>query len=162
MSKLIVSILRDMMPVLPRWFLLIPLVSTCVLPTPEGHSWFHFRQIFMSILYVSCDFINNPVVELIWRTKCNPLQYSCLENSTEPGRLQSIGSQRARPDWAYIQWSLPPCNAILGLLICLLQWSVCPSEQGLHLIHFYSPSTYLGHTTSIWWMTDTILTRNGS
>ena len=27
----------------------------------------------------------------------NPLQYSCLENPTEePGRLQSIGSQRVR------------------------------------------------------------------
>ena len=30
----------------------------------------------------------------------NPLQYSCLENSRteEPGRLQSIGSQRVRHD----------------------------------------------------------------
>ena len=31
----------------------------------------------------------------------NPLQYSCLENlmDVEPGRLQSIGSQRVRHDW---------------------------------------------------------------
>ena len=30
----------------------------------------------------------------------NPLQYSCLENPwiEEPGGLQSIGSQRVRPD----------------------------------------------------------------
>ena len=29
-----------------------------------------------------------------------PLQYSCLENSTEePGRLQSMGSQRVGHDW---------------------------------------------------------------
>ena len=30
----------------------------------------------------------------------NPLQYSCLENSMaeEPGRLQSMGSQRVRHD----------------------------------------------------------------
>ena len=26
----------------------------------------------------------------------NPLQYSCLENSEEPGGLQSMGSQRSR------------------------------------------------------------------
>ena len=31
----------------------------------------------------------------------NPLQYSCLRNSTEePGGLQSIGSQRVRHNWA--------------------------------------------------------------
>ena len=31
----------------------------------------------------------------------NPLQYSCLENlwMEEPGRLQSMGSQRVRHDW---------------------------------------------------------------
>ena len=31
-----------------------------------------------------------------------PLQYSCLENpwTEEPGRLQSMGSRRVRPDWA--------------------------------------------------------------
>ena len=31
----------------------------------------------------------------------NPLQYSCLENpmAEEPGRLQSMGSQRVRHDW---------------------------------------------------------------
>ena len=31
----------------------------------------------------------------------NPLQYSCLENSwtEEPGRLQSLGLQRAGHDW---------------------------------------------------------------
>ena len=28
----------------------------------------------------------------------NPLQYSCLEYSMEPGRLQSMGSQRVRHD----------------------------------------------------------------
>ena len=32
----------------------------------------------------------------------NPLQYSCLENpwTEDPGRLQSMGSQRVRHDWA--------------------------------------------------------------
>ena len=30
----------------------------------------------------------------------NPLQYSCLENPMEPGRLQSTGSQRVGHDWA--------------------------------------------------------------
>ena len=30
----------------------------------------------------------------------NPLQYSCLENSMETGRLQSMGSQRVGHDWA--------------------------------------------------------------
>ena len=32
----------------------------------------------------------------------NPLQYSCLENpmKEEPGRLQSMGSQRIRHDWS--------------------------------------------------------------
>ena len=32
---------------------------------------------------------------------CNPLQYSCLENSMdgEPGRQQSMGSQRVRHNW---------------------------------------------------------------
>ena len=29
----------------------------------------------------------------------NPLQYSCLENPIEPGRLPSMGSQRVRHDW---------------------------------------------------------------
>ena len=33
----------------------------------------------------------------------NPLQYSCLENSMDrgPGRLQSMGLQRVRHDWAH-------------------------------------------------------------
>ena len=30
----------------------------------------------------------------------NPLQYSCLENSMEPGGLQSMGLQRVRRDLA--------------------------------------------------------------
>ena len=29
-----------------------------------------------------------------------PLQYSCLENPMEPGRLQSMGSRRVGHDWA--------------------------------------------------------------
>ena len=35
-----------------------------------------------------------------------PLQYSCLENPwvEEPGRLQSMGSVRVRPDWATSLW----------------------------------------------------------
>ena len=39
---------------------------------------------------------NSWVRKILWRRKCNPLQYSCLENSmdTEPGRLQSMGLQR--------------------------------------------------------------------
>ena len=36
------------------------------------------------------------VGKTLWRRHSNPLQYSCLENpmEEEPGRLQSIGSQR--------------------------------------------------------------------
>ena len=35
-----------------------------------------------------------------WRRKCNPLQYSCLENpkDKEPSGLQSTRSQRVRRD----------------------------------------------------------------
>ena len=33
-----------------------------------------------------------------WEGHGNPLQYSCLENPTEPGGLQSIGSHRVRHD----------------------------------------------------------------
>ena len=38
------------------------------------------------------------VGKTLWRRHVNPLQYSCLENpmEEEPGRLQSIGSQRVR------------------------------------------------------------------
>ena len=39
----------------------------------------------------------------------NPLQYSCLENSTDRGawgRLKSMGSQRVGQDWATITHSL--------------------------------------------------------
>ena len=33
----------------------------------------------------------------------NPLQYSCLENSTEePGMLQSMEKQRVKHDWAHV------------------------------------------------------------
>ena len=36
----------------------------------------------------------------------NPLQYYCLENpmTEEPGRLQSMGSQRVGHDWATSRW----------------------------------------------------------
>ena len=33
-----------------------------------------------------------------WRKKCNPPQYSCLENSMERDRLQSMEMQRVRQD----------------------------------------------------------------
>ena len=35
-----------------------------------------------------------------WRRNGNPLQDSCLEDPMEPGRLQSMGSQRVGHDWA--------------------------------------------------------------
>ena len=41
----------------------------------------------------------NPIVGKIpWRRKCNPPQYSCLENSMEWDRLQSMEMQRVRHD----------------------------------------------------------------
>ena len=37
----------------------------------------------------------------LWEGNGNPLQYSCLEKPMEePGRLQSMGSQRVGHDWA--------------------------------------------------------------
>ena len=47
----------------------------------------------------------------------NPLQYSCLENESpwteEPGRLQSIGSQRVGHDWS--NWRIPGTGEPGGL-----------------------------------------------
>ena len=34
----------------------------------------------------------------VWRKKGNPIQYSCLENSMEPGGLQSMELQRVGHD----------------------------------------------------------------
>ena len=45
----------------------------------------------------ACRCVFNPLVGKIpWRRKCNPFQYSCLENlmdREEPGGVQSMGSQ---------------------------------------------------------------------
>ena len=40
----------------------------------------------------------------------NPLQYSCLENSEEPGELQSIGLQRVIHDWISHTHTYKQCN----------------------------------------------------
>ena len=44
----------------------------------------------------------------------NPLQYSCLENPMEPGRLQSMGSQTVGYDWAT---SLSLSTLLVGITI---------------------------------------------
>ena len=43
------------------------------------------------------------VGKIPWNGNGNPLQYSCLENSTDRGawRLRSMESQRVRHDWAH-------------------------------------------------------------
>ena len=93
-----------------------------VLPTPfwrfigaEGSCYFLFYSCFffffpaISNLYNLCFlgslerryfYSVNPL--LLGEGDGNPLQYSCLENSMmkEPGRLQSMESQRVRHNWA--------------------------------------------------------------
>ena len=46
------------------------------------------------------DIRDEGLIPGLGRSPGNPLQYSCLENPwiEEPGRLQSIGSQRVRHD----------------------------------------------------------------
>ena len=56
----------------------------------------------------------------------NPLRYSCLENPQEPGRLQSMGSQRVRHDWA-IKHSTESINNIV------LASDVQQSDSVIHL-----------------------------
>ena len=60
----------------------------------------------------------------------NPLQYYCLENpwTEEPGRLQSVGSQRVGHDWATsLSFHFPP---ILHL--------EKDSDVDIHSHYFYS------------------------
>ena len=63
----------------------------------------------------------------------NPLQYPCLENSwtEEPHRLQSVGSQRVRHDWAtslhMSMESVMPSNHLILCHPLLLLPSIFPS-----------------------------------
>ena len=67
----------------------------------------------------------------------NPLQYSCLENSTEePGRLKSMGSQRVGHDWATNTFtfildsrSSSAISISLNLNLASFQLSSCPLPQ---------------------------------
>ena len=67
----------------------------------------------------------------------NPLQYSYLENSTEePGRLQSLGSQRVGHDWATNTFTFiiesrtfSAISISLNLILASFQLSSCPLPQ---------------------------------
>ena len=57
-----------------------------------------------------------------WRRKCNPLQYSCLENSMDRGAWWAKGSQKLRHNWAtqqeddiilHLEWTLNPTTGVL-------------------------------------------------
>ena len=50
----------------------------------------------------------------------NPLQYSCLENSREPGGPQSMGWQRVGHKWAHTHTHTH--THILSLCVCHSQW----------------------------------------
>ena len=84
-------------------------------------TWFYFSKtcwLFLSLhmVYLETSLVAQTVKDLpamqetwvqYWvrdisgAWKCNPVQYSCLENSMdeEPGGLQSMGLQRVRHDW---------------------------------------------------------------
>ena len=67
---------------------------------------------------------------LLQKRNGNPLQYSCLENpwTEEPGRLQSMGLQRVRHDWAnYAHYSDDIC---VGSFVFLGQLQRIAGGQG--------------------------------
>ena len=50
----------------------------------------------------------------------NPLQYSCLEDSEEPGGLQSVGSQRVLDTTLWLNHQLEIINMFLCFFVALL------------------------------------------
>ena len=70
------------------------------------------------------------VEEVPWSRKCNPLQYSCLEYSTEEHgkRLQPMGSQRVGYDWSDLA-CMYAC--IIRFLHIILVFKACICDSGL-------------------------------
>ena len=72
----------------------------------------------------------------------NPLQYSCLENPTdgEPGRLQSVGSQRVRRNW-WLHFTYVCVNRqclFFSFLLLHSVWQSLGPSTCLHLTQFCS------------------------
>ena len=75
----------------------------------------------------------------------NPLQYSCLENAMDPGRLQSTGLQRVRHDLSDLACthrrkrglkgdsSSFDLRNVAGMNCSFLRWRVPGEEQGFSL-----------------------------
>ena len=69
----------------------------------------------------------------------NPLQYCCLENprTEDPGRLQSMGSQRVGHDWA-TSFSLS-----LQSLSFMIHWTLFQMFMGYHGVGFGNSRLYI-------------------
>ena len=68
----------------------------------------------------------------------NLLQYSCLGIpwTEEPGRLQSMGSQRVRNNWVTIIYSLIPCNNLVSIFYRYWIWQISYSQNRENLVTF--------------------------
>ena len=78
----------------------------------------------------------------------NPLQYSCLKIpwTEEPGRLQSMGSQRVGPDWATSHARFQYISTVVtSHWLLWISWSVFFLIAEWHLLVwiFYSLFTYM-------------------
>ena len=90
----------------------------------------------------------------------NPLQYYCLENPMDRGRLQSMGSQRARHDWA-TSLSLSEASTV----ICICTWGqgsniseilLCNRGKTLMLAQVHIFHTKFGNI--VWWQSSKYMT----
>ena len=62
----------------------------------------------------------------------NPLQYSLIPRTEEPGRLQSMGSQRVRYDWAHTHaQALVAMHRLFIQALVMKHWLSCPVAGGI-------------------------------
>ena len=77
----------------------------------------------------------------------NPLQYSCLENSTEePGRLQFMGSQRVGYNWAtftFTLWTQIGSHSMFWLMKCISD--MCDFQNEATRTNIWTPQFLLAH-----------------
>ena len=77
----------------------------------------------------------------------NPLQYSCLENSTEePGRLQFVGSQRVGYNWAtftFTLWTQIGFHSMFWLMKCISD--TCDFQNEATRTNIRAPQFLLAH-----------------
>ena len=92
----------------------------------------------------------------------NPLQYYCLENPMDKGWLQSMGSQRARHDWAT---SLSLSLSEASTIICICTWGqgsniseilLCNTGKTLMLAQVHIFHTKFGDI--VWWQSSKYMT----